>query len=562
MENEELINILLIEVDTTTSDALMAILRDSSNNFICVKSAQEAFQTIEHVEVGIILINLDLPNFDESKFLDRLRSMKNGEKSYPIVYSNDFKSASKFVKGLREGAVDYFNKPFNPNLIKAKVNVYKSFYFKDRKIDQLLTNILPEKVIESYERLGFYTPKKIEKGVVMFTDFVNFSERSSKMKPIDLLRELDLYFTRFDEIMERYQLEKIKTIGDAYMALAGVNHDFPHPVVRASLAAMEIRDFVINRKKSALALGKDFWEIRIGIHVGPLVSGVIGQKKIAFDVWGDTVNIASRAEQSSLPNEVNITLPVAQLVKKYVTLESRGHKEIAKRGGAFELFFVRNIKPEYSLMGEGVFPNSVLRKSLGLSSMDFDNARKEILDKLKAGLPDELYYHNYEHILKVEQSAITLSRMEGIKGLELILLRTAVIFHDSGYLLADDENEAYSIALAKSILPKYDYSKAEIAQVENMIQATKHNIRPSNLIEAIICDANLDYLGRADYYEVAKNLRKELAAKGTKFKEKEWLEFQLHFLEKIHTYYTNTSKNTREHEKKNRIKELRLALSK
>ena len=90
-------------------------------------------------------------------------------------------------------------------------------------------------------------------------------------------------------------------------------------------------------------------------------------------------------------------------------------------------------------------------------------ARKEILDKLKAGLPDELYYHNYEHILKVEQSAITLSRMEGIKGLELILLRTAVIFHDSGYLLADDENEAYSIALAKSILPKYDYLKAEIA---------------------------------------------------------------------------------------------------
>jgi len=560
MIEDELINVLIVESHAKTADALITILRDNNTIFIQASSAEEAFLTLEKIEVGLILLNIDIPNFNEINFLDHLRQKKELEDIYTIVYSDDFISATKFVKGLNEGAVDYITKPFNPNLIKAKINVYKSFYFKDRKIDQLLSNILPKKVIISYENQGFYTPTKIDKGVVLFTDFVQFSNHASHLEPLPLLRELDMYFSYFDEIMERFQIEKIKTIGDAYMALAGVNHTLPHPIVRSTLAALEIRNWMINKNETAKALNLPSWQIRIGMHAGPLIAGVIGQKKITFDVWGDTVNIASRAEQNSLPNEINVTRAIAEAIEPYFEIESRGEMEIAKRGGAFELFFIKNLKPEFSMMGEGRLPNAELRRQLGLPTMDFEYARKEIIDKLKSSLPDELTYHSIEHILNVEKSATTIARMEGISGTDLIILRTAVILHDSGYTLTDAENEKYAIELAKSILPKYGYSPEEVSEIEKMIHATKRNINPSNLLEEIICDANLDYLGRADYYEVAENLRTELANRGRTMTDIEWLKLQINYLENIHQYYTNTAKYTREQEKLKRLKELKLAL--
>ncbi|MEZ4890162.1 MAG: adenylate/guanylate cyclase domain-containing protein [Crocinitomicaceae bacterium] len=155
-------------------------------------------------------------------------------------------------------------------------------------------------MLEDFNTYGKFSPKRVENGVVLFTDFVDFSQLSAKMEPIQLLRQLEKYFTTFDEIIARYRLEKIKTIGDAYMALAGVTENKANPAIRACLAALEIQQYIDSEAELCKALGKDYWQIRIGIHMGPLVAGIIGKTKFSFDVWGDSVNIASRAERASL----------------------------------------------------------------------------------------------------------------------------------------------------------------------------------------------------------------------------------------------------------------------
>src|SRR5690606_16637735 len=141
---------------------------------------------------------------------------------YIILLTKENSTSVNLVKGMYQGAVDYITYPFQENLIKSKIEVFKTLYFKDQRIGQLLNNIFTENVLSELSINGKFSPKRVEKGVVLFTDFVDFSMKSKEMNPLRLIQQLEKYFIKFDEIIGKYNLEKIKTIGDAYMALAGV----------------------------------------------------------------------------------------------------------------------------------------------------------------------------------------------------------------------------------------------------------------------------------------------------------------------------------------------------
>lgn len=556
---ERFINILIIDKDEDTVRGLKTILNGGGNNLISVPDEDAAYAILNKRDVGIILVSAA---GQESGFelLKRLKQHPRGAEIYKIVITDEKGSGAKLVKGFRDGAVDHITKPFNPNLVKAKIEVFKALYFKDQRINQLLTTIFPKNVLEDLNSQGKFSPQRIEEGTVLFTDFVAFSKIAKHMLPMDLLKKLETYFNKFDEITERYQLEKIKTIGDAYMALSGVTEKNAKPAVRACLAALEMRDFMINEQHFTQAANKDFWEIRIGIHSGPLVAGIIGSKKISFDVWGDTVNIAARAEQHSVANGISITDRIAGHVIPYFNLEHRGEVEV-KHGGSVNMYFLKNLKPTYSLFQEGKLPNSKLRKGCGLMIMDFEHARKTILNRLKSSLPDELTYHDIKHTLNVEKAAERFAKLEGIKGEELILLRTAVLFHDAGYILSNEGNEEIAIKLMKRELPNFGYTDEHIAKVADIIRATIKGTKPTSLLEMIMCDADHDYLGRADYHSVASKLRIELEEQGKAMTDKEWIDFQLNYLEKEHRYHTETARNIRLPGKKRRIEELKFKLS-
>lgn len=208
-----------------------------------------------------------------------------------------------------------------------------------KQSDALLLNILPAEVAEELKKKGSADAKKYEAVSVLFTDFKDFTQISEKMTPEELVAELNTFFRAFDEITLKYKIEKIKTIGDSYMCVAGLPSPADTHAEDAVRAAIEIQAFVNEHSAQRIAEGKEPLMIRIGIHSGPAVAGIVGTRKYAYDIWGDTVNTASRMESSGEPGRVNISGTTFELVKNQFKFTSRGKIE-AKHKGLIDMYFV------------------------------------------------------------------------------------------------------------------------------------------------------------------------------------------------------------------------------
>ncbi|MBK8848403.1 MAG: adenylate/guanylate cyclase domain-containing protein [Bacteroidetes bacterium] len=206
--------------------------------------------------------------------------------------------------------------------------------------DSLLLNILPFKTAQELKDTGKSEATLYNDVTVMFTDFENFSGIAEQLTPAELVAEIDLCFQAFDNIVEKYEIEKIKTIGDSYMAACGLPIENKLHAIAMVNAAIEIQDFIQKRKRGLANLpNKKSFDIRIGIHSGPVIAGIVGFKKFAYDIWGDTVNTASRMESSGAPGRINISGQTYELIKDYFRCEYRG-KVSAKNKGEIDMYFV------------------------------------------------------------------------------------------------------------------------------------------------------------------------------------------------------------------------------
>ncbi|MEL4454864.1 adenylate/guanylate cyclase domain-containing protein [Lutimonas vermicola] len=210
-----------------------------------------------------------------------------------------------------------------------------------KRSDLLLLNILPEQTAEELKDNGKVQAKRFDSVSVMFTDFQGFTAYSDKLSPEELVDSIDFYYSKFDDIIEKHGLEKIKTVGDAYMCAGGLpfpTEDHPGKMIEA---ALEIAEFVHESKKIDPEAMTRF-DIRIGINTGPVVAGIVGKKKFAYDIWGDTVNIASRMESNSEPGKINISDNTYQLIKDQYECTYRGEIE-AKNKGMMKMYFVKRL---------------------------------------------------------------------------------------------------------------------------------------------------------------------------------------------------------------------------
>lgn len=210
-----------------------------------------------------------------------------------------------------------------------------------KKSDQLLLNILPAVVANELKLNGVAKAKRHEHATVFFSDFKNFSKIAKSLSPEKLVSQLDIHFKAFDKIIEKYNIEKIKTIGDAYMCVSGLPEKNPDNAFEIINAALEIQDYLNELKKKKSKKKEPFFEARIGIHTGPLVAGVVGSKKFAYDVWGDTVNIAARLETHGEVGKVNISHSTYKVIKEKYDCISRGKIPIKNRG-EIEMYFIEN----------------------------------------------------------------------------------------------------------------------------------------------------------------------------------------------------------------------------
>ncbi len=225
------------------------------------------------------------------------------------------------------------------------------------KIDHLLLNILPSEIAQELKDTGQVKPVHYKMTTIVFTDFVDFTKISEQLSPEELIFELDNFFSAFDRVIGEHKLEKLKTIGDSYMFAGGVPIETNTNALDSALASLKIRNYVAARNKEKVA-NKKQWEIRIGMNSGPIMAGIVGTRKFVYDIWGDTVNVASRMESSGTPGEINISESTYNLLKDFFQTEYRG-KLNAKNKGELNMYYLKRIKPQLSDDPEGMVPNSL-----------------------------------------------------------------------------------------------------------------------------------------------------------------------------------------------------------
>lgn len=393
---------------------------------------------------------------------------------------------------------------------------------------------------------------------VLFSNILGFSNVAGKENAGRMVDDLDRFVLHFDEVVKRLHIEKIKTVGDSYICAGGIpqkNHTNPIEVV---LAAFEMYQYMQRIKLEYGDEAASSWDLRIGIHTGPVFCDNTGSKK-KLEIWGDTVNIASRMEASGKVGKVNITGMTYELVRDYFVCQYWGKFPVKYRG-EIDMYLIEGFKPHLSVDGLGLLPNKTFYTQLGL--VRFDDLEEIVWNKLEDELPKNLYYHNLKHTIDVGTQVEIIGRSEGINDEELLLLKTAALFHDTGFTRTYKDHEEAGVEIAKEYLPKFDYTQEQIDTICRLIMKTKLPPTPETLLEKIICDSDLDYLGRADFIPVSGNLYKEMLERGMIVDDiDKWNEMQIKFISG-HQYFTESAKRMRDVNKNKQLEAIRKLVEK
>ncbi|MCK5028452.1 MAG: PAS domain-containing protein [Bacteroidales bacterium] len=247
---------------------------------------------------------------------------------------------------------------------RGEIEEQKEFITEQKKkSDELLLNILPFETAEQLKKKGFAKSKQYKLVSILFTDFKDFSKLPEVMESQELIKELNVYIQKFDEIIEGHYIEKIKTIGDAFMCAGGLPLRNKSNPIDVTLAGLEIQKFMLDYGAEKRQNGEKPWELRLGIHTGEVIAGVIGKKKFTYDIWGDAVNKASRMEQAGEVGKVNVSGNTFEYIKDYFDCTHRGKIEV-KNNIQLDMYFVNRLKPEFSEDEHGVIPNAEFRRLL------------------------------------------------------------------------------------------------------------------------------------------------------------------------------------------------------
>lgn len=394
--------------------------------------------------------------------------------------------------------------------------------------------------------------KKFKMATVLFANIDGFYKLTDDSDSQALMDQLDEVLREFDGILKKYKIHKIKTIGDTYMAAGGIPEKNITNPIEVVLAALEMNAYLENLSER---LGEQVWHMNLGIHTGPVTAHLSGKRKISYDIKGDTVNIAHRVQGVGHKGKILISVMTYELVKEFFVCEYYGKLPV-KYKGDLEMFEVVGIRPEFSVDGDGVLPNDNF--GIKFKLIQFTDLQELILDKLEKELPSYLYYHNVKHTVDVVTEVELIGWAEGIDDEEILILKTAGLFHDAGHTIAYDDHEYHGTVMVREMLPAYGYSEDQIERICTVIMATKMPPKPRTLLEKIICDSDLDYLGRSDMIPVSNTLYKELKEQNKIGTLNDWNKLQVKFISG-HQYFTKTAQSLREVNKQmqiERIKEL------
>ncbi len=392
---------------------------------ITAQNGADALDLVRTEYPDLVISDVEMPVMDGYELCSRIKN-DSRLNQIPVILVTSMVTTDQLMKGIAAGADNYLTKPYddetlfskvdellsNPiqphtekelidltienktyqvradysHLINLLLSTYKNTLAQNQRLEkmqselnainqelelskkeheELLQNVFPEKIAESLLAYGTVTPERYKDVTIMFTDFDEFSKVVPTLSPEELIESLSFYFDKFDSIADQHNLIKIKTIGDSYMCAGGLperNETHPIDVV---LTALKMQHFI--SKLSEHNGSVPYFPLRIGIHTGSAVVGVIGQRRFAYDIWGAAVNLASRMEQMSENHAINISQATYDRVKDFFECEARGEIE-AKNMGSVPMYFVKRIKEEYSEDDDGLFPNRLFIRNYNMLS--------------------------------------------------------------------------------------------------------------------------------------------------------------------------------------------------
>lgn len=376
MEHQIEYNILYVDDEVNNLNSFRAALRRYYNVFTA-ESGEEGIDIISKNDIHVVVTDQRMPNMTGVQFLQHIP----GDQDNIRIILTGFSDMESIIEAINTGKVyRYITKPWDKEELKITIdNAVETVMLRrnNRKLiselqannehleekvrsrtlevekqkeiiqaaklqsDNLLLNILPDEIAEELKRFGRSYARKHTQVSVLFADIKGFTLVAETMSPEKLVTALDEIFRAFDNIVEKYDMEKIKTIGDAYMCACGLPRSDNENAVKAVKAALDMQQFMRGFGLVSKIQNLPVFEIRIGIHTGPVIAGVVGSRKFAYDIWGDTVNLASQMERHGEAGKINLSSSTYELIKNAYECTSRGKIEV-KSKGSLEMYFLRD----------------------------------------------------------------------------------------------------------------------------------------------------------------------------------------------------------------------------
>ena len=346
-------SILVVEDSPVNQKILVNLLESEGYRIITANHGKDALVLLQEDVPDLILLDILMPEMDGFE-LCRLLKQQSDLCDIPVIFISSLDNTSDKLSGFAAGGVDYITKPFHPAEVLARISTHLKICRLQRQLEEknrqigvekqkseaLLLNVLPARVAQELMEKGYCTPQCFADVTVCFVDIVQFTASAASLQPEVLIGELNVLFTAFDRIAEANQCERMKTIGDAYLCVCGIPEKNEHHTQAMADTALGMITFLKERNLTT----KLQWQVRIGMHSGPVVGGIVGTKKYLYDIFGDTVNMASRLERLSVPMCINVSTEVHQLLGDAFVFSAP--QQVAMKGkGCQVTYFLEGRRP-------------------------------------------------------------------------------------------------------------------------------------------------------------------------------------------------------------------------
>ena len=322
--------VLIVDDTPTNVGVISGLLKGAYRTKVATNGEKALVLASAPEKPDLILLDVMMPGMDGYEVCRRLKA-NPVTRDIPVIFLTAKTDAIDEENGFEVGAVDYIHKPFSGPIVLARVKTQLALQAAlaqareaRNQADELLHALLPKKAADEIRSIGTVIPRRYENVAVLFCDVTNFTSYCDKHEPEDVVSRLDALFVIFERVTARHGLEKIKTIGDGFMAAGGLLQEIHDPIGSAVRCGLEMASTLIDAR-----LG---WEVRVGVHAGPVVAGVVGQERYQFDIWGDTVNMAARMVGISAPGTVSTTEEIFNRIEASFHGEALGEVNVKGKG--------------------------------------------------------------------------------------------------------------------------------------------------------------------------------------------------------------------------------------